>query len=137
MSWLRFNRAMGRLDLYAGDGVGSYVNQLLGCWKAHNDVALSSNGIWPNGTYKWSHYNAHLEAGLAPGCMPTAYGCGGIHVFDVPGRSGMGVHGGRTQVLDTPGGKTLGCIRVAEEAMMALNSVHPSDPIQSIVVAAG
>ena len=32
----------------------------------------------------------HKEEGLAPGCFPRTYGCFGIHVFEVNGRSGMG-----------------------------------------------
>lgn len=105
-------------------------------WKAHNSVASSSEGQWPIGSYAWSHYKAHAEMGVAPACLPSKYGCSGIHVFDVGkhGRTGMGVHAGRTSVPSEVGTVTMGCIRVPEDAMEAINSTHATDRIQAIVV---
>jgi hypothetical protein len=104
-------------------------------WPAHNEVARSARGDWPPGVYRFSHYNAHAEAGLLPAAANTAYGGTGIYVFDVPGRTGMGVHAGRSINYDKPGGKTLGCIRVSTVAMLRINAQHQSDPITHIFIA--
>ncbi len=74
---------------------------------------------------------------MGPACLVTAYGCNGIHVFDVQGRSGMGVHAGRMNFRSPTsplGGKTLGCVRVIDEAMTAINSMHNIDPLEAIVI---
>lgn len=108
---------------------------LVGVWPAHNDAASTSKGPWPKGTFKFSHYNAHAEMGLAPACYSTAYGCHGIYVFEVSGRPGMGVHAGRTLGQpDRTGGKTLGCIRVPVGAMQEIGRVQARDPVTSIRV---
>lgn len=106
-------------------------------WPAHNDVARTSKGEWPTGVYQYSHYNAHSEAGLLPAAATTAYGGTGIYVFTVPGRSGMGVHAGRSIDYGRPGGKTLGCIRVSTVAMLRINLQHRTDPLTHIFVANG
>ena len=138
MSWLKFERSTGQIDLFEGEPPqpgGDLYGPALGSWPAHNETTATSNGAWPAGTYPWSHYNAHPEAGLAPGCHATAYGCYGIHVFSVPNRPGLGIHAGRTKgepgVL---GGKTLGCLRLPIDAMMKINDRHNADPLRSIVV---
>jgi len=135
MSWLKFSRSTGKISLFPGNENGDLVALPLGIWPAHNDAASTSQGRWPNGTWKWSHYNVHAEAGLMPGCHPSAYGCFGIHVFDVPGRTGMGVHAGRTDGEPLKvGGKTLGCVRVTPEAMVAINAAHNKEALGAIVV---
>jgi hypothetical protein len=106
-------------------------------WPAHNNAASTSGGAWPKGVYRWSHYNLHSEAGLMPASLNTAYGGTGIHVFAVPGRSGMGVHAGRSLDVAKPGGKTLGCIRTSTEAMFRINAVHRDDPLSHVAVARG
>jgi hypothetical protein len=106
-------------------------------WPAHNNVASTSEGVWKKGVYRWSHYNLHPEAGLMPASLNTAYGGTGIHVFIVPGRSGMGVHAGRSMDPSRAGGKTLGCIRTSTEAMLKINAVHAEDPLSHIAVARG
>lgn len=139
MSWLEFHPANRSLYLHAGPVPKVPPQQcqlqvLGGPWSAHNDVASSSRGAWPKGIYKYAYYKAHAEAGAAPGCRSTAYGCEGIHIFEVPGRSGMGVHAGRTQSADALGGTTMGCIRVPGAAMSAINRAHNGDPLSGIVV---
>lgn len=104
-------------------------------WPAHNEVARNARGDWPTGVYRFSHYNAHSEAGLLPAAATTAYGGTGIYVFSVPGRTGMGVHAGRSTDYDKPGGKTLGCIRVSTVAMLRINAQHQNDPLTHIFVA--
>jgi len=137
MSWVYFNRNTKKIALFSGSTVGFVMADLqsYGSWTAHNDVASKSSGNWPTGVYKYSHYNAHAEEGLRPGCYRGAYGCDGIHVFAVPGRSGMGIHAGRTTgAPDILGGKTLGCIRIPPNAMETINKIHRTDPLKYIYV---
>jgi hypothetical protein len=139
MSWLLFSRSLGQLQLFAGNGVGVFGSAPLGTWQAHNEVALNSGGPWPSGHFNWSHYNRHFDQlGFGPGCFSTAYGCFGIHVFSVPGRSGIGVHAGRQTLLSipdgSPGGKTKGCIRTTQAAMEWINTTHNSDPLRAILI---
>lgn len=138
MSFLVFHRSQKRIDLFEGAPPAKpsqFTGPPIGSWAAHNDTTSTSNGEWPDGVFSWSHYNEHAEMGAAPGCYNTAYGCEGIHVFTVPGRSGMGVHSGRTDGSDGKvGGKTLGCIRVPNDAMHAINAQHSKDALKKIEV---
>lgn len=105
----------------AFDNQGNQVAQ----FPAGNNTTSTSNGPWPNGTYDFSHYNEHPESG------PTGpYGSNGIFVFNVPGRTGMGVHSGRRG----PKSKTLGCVRTTDSAMDSLNDLHSNDPIETITI---
>jgi hypothetical protein len=136
MAWLKFDRARGEIALYGGTAPGNWVAVPVGVWPAHNEATKSSKGSWPSGTWKWSHYNLHVEAGLMPACHATAYGCYGIHVFQVTGRPGIGVHAGRTKGEPMAvGGKTLGCIRVPVSAMQQINEIHQADKLLAIIVA--
>jgi hypothetical protein len=67
--------------------------------------------------------NPHSESG-----PNDAYGSNGIHVFDVPDRSGMGVHSGRSG----PQSKTLGCVRTNEEGSAFIKDLHQTDPLKTI-----
>ncbi|MDX2146750.1 MAG: hypothetical protein SFZ23_04440 [Planctomycetota bacterium] len=135
MSWLMFQRSLDRVLLFAGSADARYCTAPVGMWPAHNRVSSKSKGAWPSGRFRYSHTNPHAEAGLAPGCHTTAYGCFGIHVFAVPGRSGMGVHAGRTRGEDdVAGGVTMGCIRVPANAMETINTTHAKDPLEAIVI---
>lgn len=137
MAWLEYSKITGRLNLYNGPPPesGPFIGPPIGSWPAHNDTASNSDGAWPEGSYDYSHYNSHVEMGFAPGCFNTSYGCDGVHVFSVPGRSGMGVHAGRTfGQTGKVGGKTLGCIRVPVDAMKAINDWHRHDPLVTIQV---
>jgi hypothetical protein len=136
MAWLIFKRSMGKLLLMEGtyptDNTSRRVKM---SWIAHNEVDSSSNGIWPKGIYRWSHYLPHLEMGTAPKCHRTKYGCHGIHVFRVPTRDGMGIHAGRTSGKnDELGGMTMGCIRVPANAIEQINTTHNIDPLEYIVI---
>jgi hypothetical protein len=129
MSKLTFQHKSGIITLTSSE------HKIVGVWRAHNNVARSSNGPWPVGTYPWSHYNFHAEAGLAPAGYHAPYGRTGIHVFTVHGREGLGVHAGRTLGGSFQlGGVTNGCIRVPTEAMQTINDTHRADPIQEITV---
>jgi len=107
------NRPSKSLQLFAGSRIGD-SSVPLGSWSAHNDTASTSNGAWQDATFRWTGYNPHTDQpGFGPSCFRTAYGCQGIHVFNVPNRTGMGVHSGRVNYVAFPegvGGKTLGCI---------------------------
>ncbi len=136
MSWLRFNKVFRTIELFPGSDVGARICSIYK-WTAHNDTASYSDGPWPVGTYKWTHYKEHAEAGFGPACLVTSYGCRGIHVFGVQGREGMGVHAGRMNFNNPAnpiGGRTMGCVRVTEEAMTTINFMHNSDPITNIVI---
>jgi RHS repeat-associated protein len=99
---LAFSRSTGTLTATNQNGT------VIGVYPAGNFTVSSSNGPWPNGTYSPSYYNAHPESGST-----GAYGSHGIIVFGVPGRSGMGLHSGRSG----PKSPTLGCVRTTDDAM--------------------
>jgi hypothetical protein len=129
MSKLTFSRTDGNIILTGAD------NKIVGAWSAHNRTITGSNGPWPNGTYRWSHFNPHPEAGFLPAALHGPYGSTGIHIFSVSGRPGIGVHAGRT--FGQPfavGGVTLGCIRVPAEAMQTINATHGRDHLREITV---
>lgn len=116
---LEFIRETG--SLYAYDDFG----ELMFACKAANNVASYAKGPWPMGFNDFSHYNRHPESG------PTgSYGSHGIFVFDVPGRSGMGVHSGRRG----PQSNTEGCVRTTDPCMDILNRLHRQTPITDIMV---
>ncbi len=119
LSSLSFNRATGSLDVFDHDG-----NFLFSC-AAGNNVTRSSKGPFPRGTFPYSWYNPHPESG------PTGqYGSHGIFIFNVSGRTGMGVHSGRSG----PQSPTQGCIRTDDPCMRELFQLHQDDPIESITV---
>ena len=125
----------------------SRYGEILGEWSARNVVTYSANGQWPEGTFKFSYYNPHAERG--PG---GPYGSHGIFIFDVPGRTGMGVHSGRANYSGECYGPmclftlrpTLGCIRTTDVATEVIyrthfggcweNACHLPDPLEEITV---
>lgn len=119
LSDVTFYRGAGTITIYDSNG-----NQI-GQFPAANNTTSSSNGPWPNGTYDYSHYMSHPESG------PNGpYGSNGNFVFDVPGRSGMGIHSGRSG----PQSKTQGCIRTTDDATQFLRDLQNTDPLQTITV---
>jgi len=58
------------------------------------------------------------------------FGSYGNFVFDVPGRTGMGVHSGR----NGPQSRTQGCIRTTDDATRAIRDLHAIDPLTIITV---
>ena len=105
------------------DAIGNPVKE----FPSANNVTSTSNGKFPDGTWSFSHYNEHSESDAT-----GPYGSNGIWVFDVPGRSGMGFHSGRSG----PQSKTLGCIRTTDEATEFVKKYIEThnDPITSITV---
>jgi hypothetical protein len=119
LSSLSFDRGAGQLCAIDKNG------NVVFCCPAANNTTKSSNGPWANGTYRYSHYNRHSSSG------PNGpYGSHGIFVFDVPGRTGIGVHSGRSG----PSSATEGCIRTTDNCMKQLTTLHASDPLTSITV---
>lgn len=102
---LAFSRDAGTVTATNQNGT------VIGVYDAGNFVTRSSNGVWPDGTYSPSHYNAHPDSGAT-----GPYGSHGIIVFNVPGRSGMGLHSGRKG----PNSPTLGCVRTTDDTMQYL-----------------
>jgi hypothetical protein len=126
MSTLHFDRQGNTLTLVAGNGAE------IGTWDAANIVDTHSQGTWPGGQYGFSYCNTHPDD--AP---DSAYGIDGIIIFDVPGRTGMGVHSGRENVPDGAGRKgfrhcTMGCVRTTDAAMAQLVATHQADPITAV-----
>ena len=91
-------------------------------------------GPFPLGTYTFSWYSRH-PGGTANG----RYGSYGNFIFEVPGRTGMGVHSGRAKQVDGAGRKgtayaTNGCIRTTDAAMRVIANTHNSDPLATLTV---
>jgi RHS repeat-associated protein len=112
LSYLTFNRDTGTISLYRSDG------SKVGEWPANNNITTYADGDWPEGTYRYSYYSPHPESG-----MNGSYGNHGNFIFDVPGRTGMGVHAGRAN-LAGPDQPTLGCIRTTDEGTNAIYNTH-------------
>jgi RHS repeat-associated protein len=121
LSSMTFNRSNGSLTLYDKDG-----NVVVVCTAANN-TTKSSNGPWPNGTYPFSSHNNH------PPDPNGSYGSYGIDVFDVPGRTGMGVHSGRSN-SGGPSHPTLGCVRTTDDCMKQITDWQSHDPMTDITV---
>ncbi|MCP1456107.1 RHS repeat-associated core domain-containing protein [Pseudomonas kilonensis] len=104
----------------AGNTVGTYP--------ANNNTTTTSNGPWPNGTYSYSGSNPHPESGAN-----GPYGSHGIIIFNVPGRTGMGLHSGRAN-SGAQNHPTLGCIRTTDAAMGFVRNLITTDPVTSMTV---
>ena len=120
-----FDKSDHTISIYPGDEETAGPPQV---FPAGNNTTSTSNGEWPNGTYNYSHYNAHPESG-----PNDAYGSNGNFVFDVPNRSGMGIHSGREN-KGGPNAKTLGCVRTNDAGTQALEEINSVDSLQTITV---
>jgi uncharacterized protein RhaS with RHS repeats len=121
LSSLIFNRQNGTLTLLDKDG-----NVVIVC-DAANNTTKNSKGPWPNGTYPYSGHNNHPPDPNGP------YGSHGINIFNVPGRSGMGVHSGRAN-SGGPQHPTLGCVRTTDNCMNQINNFVGTDPLKTITI---
>ncbi len=138
-SWLVFNSANNTVSLYTKEG------KLVGTWEAYNNLARGKIE-WAGGSYNYSHQNKKKYSGASDSDRIDSRG---IMVFkypdedgDVPGSSGRGIHAGRQGQTDGYGNMgaafcTYGCIRTTPEAMDAINKLHETDRVQSIVVTDG
>ncbi len=114
-----FDRGAGTITITDGNG------NTVGTYPAANNTTSTSNGPWPDGTTPYSHYVPHPGSGAN-----GPYGSNGNFVFDVPGRTGMGIHSGRSG----PQSRTRGCIRTTDQATDFLRDLHANDPLQTITV---
>ena len=90
-------------------------------FEAYNNVSSKSNGKWPNGTFTFAYFKAHN------GDEDSSYGTYGNIIFNVAGRSGMGIHGGRKNKKDGLGRSgpkycTMGCIRTYDDSVRKIHS---------------
>ena len=127
LSSLVFNRKNGTLTLFDKDG-----KVIIMC-SAANNAQRSSNGPWKNGTYPFLQHNDHPSDPNGP------YGSYGIYIFNVPGRTGMGVHSGRENVSDGLGRKgpeyaTDGCVRTTDTCMQQITNFQSNDPLTKIAI---
>lgn len=128
LATLTFNREAGTLVLTNNSG------QVVGTYNASNNASSNSNGQFPTGTANFLYHVAHPESDAN-----GAYGSHGNMVFDVEGRTGMGVHSGRADSCDGANRcgyehATMGCIRTTDEAMQEIMNTHGTDPITQITV---
>ncbi len=106
-----------------------------GTYSAANNTDSRSNGPFPPGTFPFSYYKPHPESN-----SNGSYGSNGIFIFDVPRRTGMGVHSGRANSCDDAQRcgvehATNGCVRTTDDATEALKRLHQGgDPVTSITV---
>ncbi|MGA1825362.1 MAG: CARDB domain-containing protein [bacterium] len=129
LSYLEYNS--NTLNLYSSSG------NLIGTYPAGNNASNS----WAPGTYSFDYWKPHFESNIN-----DAYGEFGNFVFNVPGRSGMGVHSGRYS-QGGPNYGTLGCIRTTHEGHKAIMNTHfgieetylqiDPDPLTHIIVLGG
>lgn len=124
LSSIEYIRSEGTIYVYDGDG-----NLKYSCAAGNNLTKKAKknweNGNWTNGTYSYSHYNRHAESSTT-----GSYGSHGIHVFTVPGHSGVGVHSGR----NGPESVTEGCVRTTDPCMELINELHKTDPLIGITI---
>jgi RHS repeat-associated protein len=128
LSDLFYDSGSGTLTLYDSGG------NVVGSWPASNNAASNSNGPWTSGTYDYLYHTPHPESGLN-----DSYGSNGNYVFDVPGRSGMGVHSGRANNCDKANRcgsayATMGCIRTNDEATDLIGITNLYDPLMTITM---
>lgn len=125
---LTFSSSRGTLTVLGGDG--SRMS-----FPAGNNTTSRSGGPFPSGSFNFSHFSPH-----SGGDANSRFGSNGNFVFDVPGRTGMGVHSGRANQCDLAGRcgvehATEGCIRTSDDATKYIKGLHQNgDPVRSITV---
>ena len=130
MSTLDFDRTQHTVCARDADG-----HVIAGPFVAYNNVDSHSKGRWPDGMFVYLDYHSHP----ALSDPDSEYGSHGILIFDVPNRTGMGVHSGRQEVPDGLGRKgpahaTMGCIRTTDDAIAAFLAVTATDALSAIQV---
>ena len=112
MSHLEFNDTYNRISVHSRTGAQ------LASFPANNNVDSRSRGIWPSGTFTYSHWSPHAGANAN-----SSYGSNGNFVFNVSGRSGMGVHSGRASARGVDH-HTMGCIRTNDAGTAFIRQLH-------------
>lgn len=111
-----FNRADKTLTI--GDKV----------FAAENNADSTSDGIWPDGTYKFERFTTHKND-----TPNSPFGSFGNVIFTVPGRTDMGIHSGRAD-KGGPSYWTKGCIRTTDDGVEALKKFINEHPEVSLKV---
>jgi hypothetical protein len=115
MARLIFRRAASQLMLESASGVP------LGSWEAKNNPVAGAQPF-PDGTWAFSWWSPHTGE-----TENDAFGANGNFIFEVPGRTGMGVHSGRANAAPPgPAHPTDGCIRTTGAATAKIRQVHDS-----------
>lgn len=94
---------------------------------AANRTDHRSKGPWPVGQFPYDHHNYH------PPNPNGSFGSYGIFIFDVPGRSNMGVHSGQAN-SGGPSHPTFGCVRTDDPCMEKITDLNATDPLTILVV---
>lgn len=115
---LIFDRRQKLLMAVAQDGTP------IRSWPAANNATSYSRGPWPAGIFRPREGAALLPVDGPAGAAAGAFGPWFL-AYDVPERTGMGIHAGRALRPDQLGREghehaTLGCIRTTEAAMHEL-----------------
>ena len=104
-------------------------------WNAGNNVDSRSKGKWPEGLFPFIRSVALRGEGATP---DGRFGPWFIH-FEVPGRTGMGIHAGRESIPDGLGRRgpkhcTLGCIRMTAWGIQGLEDMVLEDEVTHLGV---
>lgn len=125
LTWLEFDRGASMLYVHPGTGETQGPPQ---AFQSGNNVVCGSDP-WPAGTYTFSYYVAHPESD-----ENGPYGSNGNFVFNVPNRTGMGVHSGRAN-SGGPSHPTHGCIRTTDGGTQTIYDYHfGGDTLSYIIV---
>jgi RHS repeat-associated protein len=131
-----FDRGDRTLTVFPGLGATVHGPPSPGVtFPAGNNTTSASNGPWPNGTYNFTWQAPHPESGAN-----GSYGSNGNWIFDVPNRTGMGIHAGRAETTDARGGRgtehvTEGCIRTTDDGTDFIRELSGAgDPLSTLTV---
>jgi RHS repeat-associated protein len=131
LSTIEYNSTSGSLYVFDSQGFPTGGSP----YSASNNAASNSAGSWPSGTHPYSYYVPHVGDG-----PNDTFGSNGNFVFNVPNRTGMGVHSGMRDSCDLAGRcgyeyATEGCIRTTDEATEEIKRLHEGgDPLKEIRV---
>jgi uncharacterized protein RhaS with RHS repeats len=130
LSYLVYHSGSNSLQVYSDD------ERLLQTFSAYNNAQRSSNGPFPPGQFPFDRVSDHTGADASSN---GRYGPNGNFIFNVPGRTNMGVHSGRAGSCDAANRcgsqySTNGCIRTSDDATSFLRNLNGTDPIRFIRV---
>lgn len=114
----------------------------VGTYKAHNNVASSSNGKWEDGEFEMLDKNTAHTHSAEQDSKDGPYGENGIFraksfdetAKDGKKRTGMGIHSGRAYKTFEKR-VTMGCIRTTDEAIEGIiDAIEEYGPLQKVIV---
>ena len=129
LSFIIFKRGagIGRILVFSGGESGREPPVLLRDIPAGNITTIASKGPIRPGTYPLG--NPIPNTGDRIDRVPSQ-GSYFIPIYNVLGRSELGLHAGR----DCPCDKTEGCIRILEEDLIEILNIHKKDPLSIITI---